>query len=116
MRVLKTAIPRDDGSQVMCDTIQHDGRLWLAPAWLDDPGKPYSKPARIIGMNGLKYRSMPLRGDVDFVMEHGVPDAVLEGRVSGADAAPFVILERPDIRIPNSARAKLVQRSPDHAA
>jgi hypothetical protein len=105
MRILKTAIPRDDGSQRVCDTIQHDGKLWLAPEWLEDPSRPYSKPARLIGLSGLDYRSMPLRGDVDFVMEHAVPEAVLRGEVQGDAAAPFIIVERPDIRIQNSMRA-----------
>jgi hypothetical protein len=111
MRVLRTAIPRDDGSQFVCDTIQHDGKLWLAPAWVEDPAKPYSRPARIIGMSGLKYRSMPLRGDVDFVMEQPVPDSVLHGGAHGDETTPFVILEQPDIRIQNSARAALIESS-----
>jgi hypothetical protein len=98
MRVMKTAIPRGDGSELVCDTIQHDGKLWLALAWLEEATKPYSRPVRPIGMSGLKYRSMPMRSEGDFVMEHPVPEAVLEGRVHGAQTAPF-ILERPDVRI-----------------
>ena len=111
MRIMKTAIPNDDGSQLVCDTIQHDGKLWLAPAWLDEPSKPYCRPARLIGMNGLKYRSMPMRSEVDFVMEHPVPDAVLEGRVQDAQAAPFMILERPDVRIMKSVVTATVDPS-----
>lgn len=104
MRIMKTAIPRDDGSRLVCDTIQHDGKLWLAPAWLEDPSRPYRRPARLIGMNGLKYHSMPLRSEVDFVMDHAVPDAVLQGRVRDTLAAPFVVLERPDVRITKTAQ------------
>ena len=105
MRIMKTAIPRDDGSQLVCDTIQHNGKLWLAPAWLDEPSRPYRRPARLIGMSGLKYRSMPLRSEVDFVMQHPVPDAVLQGRVQDTLAAPFVVIERPDVRIMKSTPA-----------
>ena len=108
MRVFRTAIPREDGSLRICDTIQHDGTLWLAPDWLEDASKPYSKPARLIGMSGLKYRSMPLQGEVDFVVEDNIPAAVLEGRARGEQAAPFVILERPDVRIQKSARGAAV--------
>jgi hypothetical protein len=111
MRVMKTAIPRADGSQLVCDTIQHDGKLWLAPAWLEEASKPYSRPARLIGMSGLKYRSMPMRSEVDFVMEHPVPEAVLEGRVRGAQTAPFLILERPDVRILKSVLTAPVERT-----
>jgi hypothetical protein len=110
MRV-KTAIPRGDGSQLVCDTIQHDGKLWLAPAWLEETTKPYSRPARLIGMSGLKYRSMPMRSEVDFVMEHLVPEAVLEGRVQGVQTSPFVILERPDVRILKSVLNAPVDRT-----
>ena len=60
MRILKTAIPTDDGAEVVCDTIQHEGKLWLAPDWLEDAARPYSKPLRLIGLSGLKYRSMPI--------------------------------------------------------
>jgi hypothetical protein len=59
---------------------------------------------------------MPLRSDVDFVVEHLVPDAVLQGRVGGAEAAPFVILERPDVRLQNSARAAVYERRSTDAA
>ena len=72
MKMLRTSLPREDGSQQLCDTIQHEGRLSLAPEWLEDPSKPYGKPARV-----------PLRGEVAFVLEHPVPEAVLQGRVHG---------------------------------
>jgi hypothetical protein len=111
MRVMKTAIPRGDGSQLVCDTIQHEGKLWLAPAWLEEATKPYSRPVRLIGMSGLKYRSMPMRSEVDFVMEHPVPEAVLEGRVQGAQTAPFIILERPDVRNLKSVLSAPVDRT-----
>jgi hypothetical protein len=110
MRVFKTAIPRDDQHFFVCDTIQHDGKLWLAPEWLEEPTRPYSKPARLIGMSGLKYRSVPLRGDVDFVVEEPLPEAVLSGRVRAPEADPFVIIEAPDIRIQNSVRRAAFER------
>jgi hypothetical protein len=62
-------------------------------------------------MSGLKYRSMPMRSEVDFVMEHPVPEAVLEGRVQGAQTAPFVILERPDVRILKSVLNAPIDRT-----
>jgi hypothetical protein len=111
MRVMKTAIPRDDGSQLVCDTIQHEGKLWLAPAWREEAAKPYARPTRLIGMSGLKYRSMPMRSEVDFVMEHPVPEAVLQGRVQDEQAAPFVILEQPDVRILKSVLTAPVDRA-----
>jgi hypothetical protein len=95
----------------VCDTIQHDGKLWLAPSWLEDASKPYSKPSRLIGMSGLKYRSMPMKSEVDFIMEQPIPDAVLRGALPSNGAPPFVVLESPDIRILNSARKHLADRS-----
>ena len=110
MRILKTAIPIEDGSQLVCDTIQHDGKLWLAPDWIGEASRPYRKPARLIGLSGLKYRSMPMRSEVDFIVDHPIPRAVLEGRVQGERAEPFVILERPDIRILNSVLTAVFDR------
>ena len=112
MRVMKTAVPREDGSQLVCDTIQHNGKLWLAPAWLEEASKPYSRPARLIGMSGLKYRSMPMRSEVDFVVEHPLPDAVLQGRAQGLEAETFVVLERPDVRIMKRLLAVRVDPTP----
>jgi hypothetical protein len=109
MRVFKTAIPRRDGTNLVCDTIQHEGKLWLAPEWVQDASKPYSKPARLIGMTGLKYRSMPMRSGVDFVMEDAVPEEVLSGCIQGRQATPFLILEGPDVRIPNKARTTVFE-------
>ena len=109
IRVFKTAIPRGDGSSLVCDTIQHEGKLWLAPEWLEGASKAYSKPARLIGMSGLDYRSMPMKSEVDFVMERPIPDAVLHGRVQGPQAAPFLVLESPDVRIPNKVRAAIFE-------
>ena len=110
MRLYRTSIPREDGSVFVCDTIQHDGKMWLSPAWLEEPSKPYSKPARLIGMSGLKYRSMPMKSEVDFIMEHPIPDAILQGRVPSDRTAPFVVLESPDIRILNRVRREVVDR------
>jgi hypothetical protein len=104
MRLFRTEIPTDDGARVICDTIQHDGKLWLAPEWLEDPAKPYSKPVRLIGLSALKYRSIAMSSRVDFVLDQPVPVAVLQGQVPRAEAAPFVILEHPDIRVPNTIR------------
>jgi hypothetical protein len=44
-------------------------------------------------------------------MEHPVPEAVLEGRVRGAQTAPFLILERPDVRILKSVLTAPVERT-----
>ena len=64
-------------------------------------------------MSGLKDRFMPMRSDVDFVTEHPVPEAALEGRVQGAQTAPFVILERPNVlRRPFSASPSVDRRTP----
>src|ERR1700722_19089659 len=104
MRVMKTAIPRDDGSPLICDSIQHDGKLWLVPEWLEEASKPYSKPVRMIGLSGLQYRSMPMGSEADFVLDYPVPQEVMRGSVQGDQAAPFVVLERPDVRIVNSLR------------
>jgi hypothetical protein len=81
--------------------------MWLAPEWVQEASKPYSKPARLIGMSGLKYRSMPMRSEVDFVMENPVPEEVLNGR--GQQATSFVVLESPDVRIPNKVRTAVFE-------
>ena len=99
MRVMKTTIQCEDGSQRVCDTIQHDGKLWLVPAWVDDASQPYSRPVRLIGMSGLKYWSMPMHSAVDFVVEDRVPEAILQGTALTEPEVPYVILERPDVRI-----------------
>jgi len=78
---------------------------------VDEPSKPYRRPARLIGMSGLKYRSMLMRSQVDFAMEHTVPDAVLQGSVEDAMSTPFLKLERPGVRIVKSVPTATLDRT-----
>jgi hypothetical protein len=54
MDILKTLIQQwDDGSILLCDTIEWQGKLWLVPEWLAGPEAGTERPARVIGLHGL---------------------------------------------------------------
>ena len=48
IKVLKVGVVSGGGAIQECDAIKYDGKLWLVPQWLDEPGRGTTKPRRII--------------------------------------------------------------------
>jgi hypothetical protein len=38
IEVLKVGVGSGGGAIQECDAIKYDGKLWLVPQWLDEPG------------------------------------------------------------------------------
>ena len=64
-KATKTYVTSDDGYTYLIDTIEHEGYLWLVPAWLDAPYQQMRKPARIIRLDKhkLHYRKLYWTGE-----------------------------------------------------
>ena len=68
--VLKCLVGLGDGMVVTCDGIEHEGKLWLVPGWLEHPTEPIAIPERIIRFDcfphqadqegGLDYQNIQL--------------------------------------------------------
>lgn len=86
------------------DAIEHEGKLWLVPEWLDYLEKGIAKPARIVRFDLLPHQKASLLG-CDYVLNFQVPKDVLEGRSRFEGGISFEVVEAPDIqvRIPPSA-------------
>jgi hypothetical protein len=39
VEVLKVGVGSGGGAVQECDAIKYDGKLWLVPQWLDEPGR-----------------------------------------------------------------------------
>lgn len=101
MKVFKTGIPSDGGMIHKCDTIEHEGKLWLVPEWLDVPAQGVRKPRRMIRMDLLAHQKMKNPAyKLDYILNDYMPIAVLEGTAPPEQASQYEIVELPEIKIP----------------
>jgi len=100
LKIYKTEFLLSDvpsGGVYKCDTIEHEGRMWLVPDWISYPTKGTMQPIRIICLDLLQHQKTPWRTDgVDFVLNKAIPKAVLDG----AKAVGYVVVENPSIEVP----------------
>jgi hypothetical protein len=88
----------DDGSFLLRDVIEYEGKLWLVPEWSAGPTAATEMPARIICLDGMPLRkpSPQYQDRVDWVLSTPLSTDILEGR--RASQNPLVI-ERPRIHL-----------------
>lgn len=97
MAVRKIVVQReDDGSVIIADTIEYEGKLWIVPEWLEGPTPGTLCPALIICVDGLSLMKAGPQYQADFVLGTPLSIAVLEGRSIklGLD-----VRKRPDIML-----------------
>jgi len=93
-------ISEDDGSLSAYDTVEHEGRLWLVPEWLEVPTQGMTVPTRIIGLDMSLFQKPSPKYPVDYFLSCPVPKAVFDGQISKQLEGKVVVIERPDIKIP----------------
>ena len=100
IEVVKIGVGSGGGAVQECDAIKYDGKLWLVPQWLDEPGSGTTKPRRIIRIDSLPHEPMtnPAFG-LDFILSGPLPKAVLDGVATPEQAAQYEIVELPEIEI-----------------
>ena len=96
IKVLKVGVGSGGGAIQECDAIRYDGKLWLVPQWLDEPGRGTTKPRRMIRIDSLPHQPMtnPAFG-LDFILNGPLPKAVLDGVATPEQAAQYEIVELP---------------------
>lgn len=100
MKIEKALVGNAEGGELwQCDIIQYEGALWLVPAWLENPKEGWMTPARIVQIDGLKFQRTTGAPHGDYIVNDPIPQSVLEGR-HNKGTKEFVVIERPDIRIP----------------
>jgi len=85
-----------DGIIHSCDTIEHGGRFWLVPDWLEFPAEKVMRPIRIVCFDMYPHQKMIGGQQCDFVLNEPIPKAVLDGKKEGE----YLIVENPDIAVP----------------
>ena len=100
MKILKTIIGIEGESVMLkADTIEHDGKLWLVPKWIELPTEGHKTPARIICLDTLQYQKAP-PAYADFALTAPMPRVVLEGHDPAPAERGYLVVEMPDIRVP----------------
>ena len=81
------------------DTIEHEGKTWLVPYWIDNLDKGTSRPERIVLLDLLEYTdSDGLRG-ISHTLKTPMPKCVFEGQNPPPSKGVFVIVENPPIEV-----------------
>lgn len=96
-----TTIADYDGKHAIhiTDVIEHAGKFWLVPEWLDNQAQKVTMPLRIISLETLAHKRVDW-GDPEFVVTFPIPKYVFDGRIPPQEASKYVVIESPDIRIP----------------
>jgi hypothetical protein len=103
-KATKTYVTSDDGYTYLIDTIEHEGYLWLVPAWLDAPYQQMRKPARIIRLDKHKLQNLGVEPQTQqhlYRLADPLPKAVLDrGAVHQSKPdTPLVVVEAPELMI-----------------
>ena len=96
-RSKKILVGSDDGTIYTVDTLEHEGKSWLVPEWLEAPTEGWRTPKYMICIDGLR-RSGPTGPDypAEWVLDDPIPKSVLDGETEDQ----FEVVHTPDIRIP----------------
>ena len=86
----------DTDEHCSMDVIEHDGKFWLVPDWLEDGTGRVMKPVRIVSFETMDYERMA-GGNPDFFIADPVPRAVVDGCAPPEVAGKYVVIEDPDI-------------------
>lgn len=85
----------DGGGLVTMDVIQHEGRPWLVPSWLEHPAEGWQTPERMILLATFPHQ-VGLAGAVRrYVLNIELPRSLLDPLTPWSGGPPFVVADRP---------------------
>ncbi len=100
-KIYQTLIYLEGGTGTfLVDTIEYDGKMWLVPRWLEAPSEGWKTPARIVLLDSLDHQEIPAGDPADYLLKSPMPKDVFEGRIPKESEGEFVVIERPDVKIP----------------
>jgi hypothetical protein len=106
MKIFRTALTFDDNSDLhFADSIEHEGQMWLVPEWVELPAEGWRTPRRLICLNTMPHERKEGDAGGDLVVTLPIPKCVFNGEVPRDAKAKYVMVERPDIRVPIVRRA-----------
>lgn len=96
MKVSKTLIQiTDDGSLEACDTIVHEGKLWLVPHWLKGPTEETERPAYMICVHGLPMNQRSANYSAAVDRELLIP--LSRETLAGGTSQGLAVIDQPDL-------------------
>lgn len=98
MSTLSSAIVAVGPSMHTFHVMEHDGKKWLVPGWIDSPDGQWTRPERLILMDVLPYAA--LGGRADYVVNQILPRELVVGPLDAEVEAPYVVVYLPDIVLP----------------
>ncbi len=101
VKIYRTMV--SDGTSIFpMPTIEHEGKFWLVPKWIEHKDGEWIAPERIICLDGLidqDWRGRP-NAPFDFAVNIPIPKSVFDGNASPAESAKYTVIELPPIRFP----------------
>ena len=98
MSTLSSAIVAVGPSMHTFHVMEHDGKKWLVPGWIDSPCGHWTRPERLILMDVLPHA--PLGGRADYVVNQILPRELVVGPLDADVDPPYVVLYLPNIVLP----------------
>ena len=99
MRIYKTWVAFQGEpmtTSLLCDTIEHEGKKWLVPEWIDRKELGMTRPRRAICLDGfLKYISHSFQGG-DYMLLEPLPRNVYEGHAQLELGGLAAVIELPE--------------------
>jgi hypothetical protein len=91
----------ENGTVYKYDGLEHEGKLWLVPQWLDVPAQGVTKPARLVRFDHLRHQHSPNAKDgIEYVINVPIPIALFDVRRQLKATNDIECKELPDISFP----------------
>lgn len=100
MKHFKAKVIIEDGTGIYdCDGIEHEGRDWLVPLWLETLGGEVKKPERIVPLDRLPGVQKASFAGASYIVGAPIPKAVMHGPISQQLADRYGVILNPSIEI-----------------
>jgi hypothetical protein len=96
MKIFKVAVP-GLGKIESYDAIEHEGKLWLVPHWIDNLSRKETRPFRIIRFDNLAHQATKGAQWGDFALTYPLPSVLLEMKPLEQQITGIEYLESPEI-------------------
>lgn len=101
VRKAHVVIAERDGAHLhtYMDVIEHAGKFWLVPEWINNQEQQSTTPRRMVLLETLPHQQLLGYGP-EFVVHNPVPKYVFDGQVPSQETGTYVVVESPGIRFP----------------
>lgn len=98
-KLYRVRLMLDSGVASECAAIEHDGALWLVPAWIPFPDEGYTKPERMIPLAQFQPKVLGNPEDLNLAIDAPLPSTLFAGSASSSMCRRYGVLDRPDVKL-----------------